>query len=365
MRSVLLRDSLVLMDTTPDQQLLDSLVSRVFTDFAAAMTLPMVRLGDELGLYRALRDRGPTSPEELAERCRIPTAVAHEWLANQAASGYVEVDDSGERFTLSPEQAAVFVDEDSGVCLLAAFQLAAAYDRSQPDLADSLRAGVGFSWGHHDPGLFAAVERFYRPAYTTALVPEWLAALDGVEAALRAGGTVADVGCGHGLSTVVMAKAFGSSRFLGIDDHQASIEQARKLAVEEGVAHHTRFEVSSALELEGDFDLVTVLDAFHDMGDPEAVATRIRGCLKPSGVALVVEPFAGDRVTDNLTTLGRVYYAASAMACVPSALSQSDSRPLGAQAGPARLLATLTAGGFGDVRVAATTPFNLVLEARP
>jgi 2-polyprenyl-3-methyl-5-hydroxy-6-metoxy-1,4-benzoquinol methylase len=355
---------LVGMDTI-DTSRLDTLVDRVFSDFSAAMTLPLIRLGDRLGLYQALRDHGPIQPAQLAEHCQIPEPVAHEWLANQAAAGYVDVDAAGERFTLTPEQAAVFVDESSGSCLQAAFQLAAAYTRSEPSVTESLRTGHHVTWGDHDPDLFAAVERFYRPAYSTALVPEWIPALDGVEAGLREGAEVADVGCGHGLSTVLMAQAFPASRFVGIDDHPSSIERACKLAGEEGVAHRTRFEVRPARELDGSFDLITVLDAFHDMGAPEEVASRLRSCLKPNGVVLVVEPLAGDRLTDNLTPLGRVYYAASTLACTPSALSQSDARPLGAQAGPARLMAALGAGGFGTIRVAATTPFNLVLEARP
>jgi 2-polyprenyl-3-methyl-5-hydroxy-6-metoxy-1,4-benzoquinol methylase len=353
------------MRTTWDQGALDKISDRAFADFAAAMTLPLVRLGDRLGLYRALRDRSATTPAELAVLCGIPEPIVHEWLANQAAAGYVDVDADGELFTLTPEQAAVFADEDSGVCLLGAFHLASAYTRSEPALSDSLLARQDFTWGDHDSELFEACERFYRPAYSASLVSEWIPALDGVEAALRAGATVADVGCGHGLSTVLMAKAFPDSMFVGIDDHPASIERARELAAEEGVSHLTRFEVQSARRLEGRFDLVTVLDAFHDMGEPTEVARRMHACLAPSGVAMVVEPFAGDHLTANLTTLGRAYYAASTLACTPSALSQSDSRPLGAQAGPARLVASLASGGFATVRIAAATPFNLVLEARP
>jgi SAM-dependent methyltransferase len=257
------------------------------------------------------------------------------------------------------------VDEDSGSCLLPAFQLAAAYVRSQPSLAAALQGSESYPWGDHDPELFSAVERFYRPAYTASLVAEWIAALDGTTELLTAGGTVADVGCGHGLSTVLMAKAFPASRFVGIDDHPASIESARRLAVAEGVADRVEFRVEQARKLDGTYDLVTVLDAFHDMGAPDEVAAVLRGALTERGSCMVVEPLAGDRLHDNLTPLGRAYYAASTLACTPSALSQSDARPLGAQAGPARLIGALEAGGFGSVRVVATTPFNLVLEARP
>jgi 2-polyprenyl-3-methyl-5-hydroxy-6-metoxy-1,4-benzoquinol methylase len=348
-----------------DQTALDELSDRVFGDFAAAMTLPLVRLGDRLGLYRALRDHGPTTPAGLAARCGLPEPVLHEWLANQAAAGYVSVDGDGATFSLTPVQAAVFADDDSGTSMLAAFQLAAAYTRSEPAVAEALRGSQHCTWGDHDAELFQAVEKFYRPAYTAALVDEWIPAVDGARAALEDGAAAADVGCGHGLSSVLMAKAFPASNFVGIDDHAASIERARELAAEEGVADRVRFDVRSALELEGSFELITVLDAFHDMGEPRQVAAQLRGCLAPSGACMIVEPFAGDQLTDNLTALGRAYYAASTLACTPSALSQSPARPLGAQAGPARIIATLEAGGFRTVRVAATTPFNLVFEARP
>lgn len=348
-----------------DRTRLDALVGRVFGDFAAGMTVPLVRLGDQLGLYRALADIGPASASELARMAEVSEAVVAEWLANQAAAGYVDVDPETERFSLTPEQEAVFVDEDSGVNMQAAFQLAAAYTRSEVSLADALRSSRDYRWGDHDPELFEAVERFYRPAYAAALASEWIPALPGVDAALRAGGSVADVGCGHGISTVLMAEAYPEARFLGIDDHEASIERARRLADERGVADRVRFEVRAALDLEGSFDLIVVLDAFHDMGDPEVVAARLRERLESNGACLVVEPFAGDRLSDNLTPLGRVYYAASTLACVPSALSQGSGRPLGAQAGPSRLIAALSNGGFSSVRIAATTPFNLILDARP
>jgi 2-polyprenyl-3-methyl-5-hydroxy-6-metoxy-1,4-benzoquinol methylase len=353
------------MTTMNDHTRLDRLVERVFGDFAAAMTLPLVRLGDRLGLYQALAALGPVSPGDLARRCGLPEPVVHEWLANQAAAGYVDVDADDGRFEMNPQQRAVFVDEDSGVCMQAAFQLAAAYTRSEPALAAALRSEHPYPWGDHDRELFHAVERFYGPAYSAALVPEWIPALPGVEGRLRSGASVADVGCGHGLSTVLMAEAFPESSFMGIDDHAASIERARDLASDRGVAGRITFDVRPAADLQGTFDLIVVLDAFHDMGDPSHVASHLRERLAPDGACLVVEPFAGDRLGDNLTPLGRVYYAASTLACTPSALSQSDVRPLGAQAGPARLVAALSAGGFGSVRVAATTPYNLVLEARP
>jgi SAM-dependent methyltransferase len=356
--------------TTIDQHLLDELTDRVFGDFAAAMTLPLVRLGDRLGLYRELRDAGPCTSSQLAKRGEVAEPIVHEWLSNQAAAGYVSVssddgdDEQEERFWMTPEQTALFADP-AGADMLPAFQLAAAYTRSEPAVADAIRNHRPCTWGDHDRELFDAVERFYRPAYEASLVSEWIAALEGVEKRLEQGAKVADVGCGHGLSTVLMAKAFPASTFFGIDDHAPSIDRARELAADEGVSGRVRFDVVPAAELTGTYDLLVVLDAFHDMGEPEQVAARLVDALAPTGSALIVEPFAGDRLTDNLTLLGRAYYAASTLACTPSALSQSNARPLGAQAGPARLIATLQAGGFGDVRIATTTPFNLVLEARP
>jgi SAM-dependent methyltransferase len=349
---------------TRDPRSLDALVGRVFGDFAAGMTLPLVRMGDRLGLYRAL-EGGQSTAQELADRTGVSVPFVREWLANQAAAGYVDVDLERESFSLSPEQAAVFADEDSGVNMQAAFELASAYTRSAPRLVDAIRSSRDYRWGDHDPELFDAVERFYRPAYATALVPEWIPALPGATERLREGAVVADVGCGHGWSTVLLAEAFPRSRFVGIDDHPGSIERARRLAVEHGVGDRISFQVRPAIELEGTFDLIVVLDALHDMGEPQRVAARLNDHLKDTGACLIVEPFAGDHLADNLTPLGRVYYAASTLNCVPSALSQGDSRPLGAQAGPARLIATLSNGGFSMVRIAVTTPFNLVLDARP
>ncbi len=365
MSGVPARPSMVDMTTLDDTRSLDLLVERAFNDFAAAMTLPLVRLGDRLGLYRGIHALGSCTSAELAAHCGAPEPIVHEWLANQAAAGYVTVDPDAEVFSLTADQVAVFVDEDSGACLLPAFQLAAAYVRSEPSLAAALKGAEAYPWGDHDPELFTAVERFYRPAYTASLVPEWIAALDGVADLLTDGALVADVGCGHGLSTVLMVAAFPASRFVGLDDHAESIESARRLAAAEGVSDRVAFEVRPARELEGRYDLVTVLDAFHDMGAPHEVAAVLRAALTERGVCMVVEPLAGDRLHDNLTPLGRIYYAASTLACTPSALSQDDGRPLGAQAGPARLVEALEAGGFGSVRVVATTPFNLVLEARP
>lgn len=353
------------MTTTIDTTKRDALVDRVFGDFATSMTLPLVRLGDRLGLYRKLAELGGSSAFELAEACGLPEPVVHEWLANQAAAGYIDVELATERFSITPEQAAVFVDEASGVNMLAAFQLAAAYTRSEPALADALRSWLPYRWGDHDKEVFDSVARFYRPAYEAALVSEWIAAIDGVEEHLRSGATVADVGCGFGISTVIMAEAFPASRFVGIDDHAGSIDRARKLAADRGVADRATFNVRAATHLAGTYDFIVVLDAFHDMGEPESVAERLRDRLAGDGVCMLVEPFAADTLEGNMTPLGRVYYAASTLACTPSALSQANARPLGAQAGPSRLVEILTTGGFRTVRVAATTPFNIVLEARP
>ncbi len=351
--------------TTLDQAALDRLVDRVFADFATAMTLPLVRLGDRLGLYRALRDQGPCAPAELAARCGVPEPIVGDWLANQAAAGYVSVEPDGERFALTVEQAAVFADEDSGVCLLGGFQLAASHTRREPGLSEAIRASQPPAGGLDDEELFEGAERLCSQAYTTSLVAEWIPALDGVGDRLRRGAAAADVGCGRGLSTVLMAQAFPASTFLGIDQHAPSIERARRRAAKAGIADRIRFDVRTALELNGSFDFVAVVNALHRMGQPERVATRLRRCLEPTGVSLIVEPFAGDRLTDNLNPLGRAWYAASTLAGTRSGPGRSTTRPLGAQAGPARLIATLEAGGFRRVRLAATTPFHLVLEARP
>jgi SAM-dependent methyltransferase len=353
------------MEMPVNETKLNQLLTRVLHDWAAAMSAPLVVMGDRLGLYRALAGAGPVLPEELAERVAVPAPYIREWLANQAAGGYVEHDADTGRYWLSDEQALVLADDTSTACMLGAFQIAAAYTRDEPRVSEAIRNGRGFGWHEHDPEVFAGVERFYRPSYQANIASSWIPALEGVEAKLRTGAQVADVGCGHGLSTIFMAEAYPNSTFGGFDYHEASIERARELAAESGVSSRVRFAVASATTFPGSYDLVALFDCFHDLGDPVVAAAHIRAALEPDGTCMVVEPAAGDRVADNLTPLGRGYYAASTLACVPSSLAQETGLALGAQAGEARLTRVLRDGGFTRIRQAAATPFNIVLEARP
>lgn len=348
-----------------DETKLNELLNRALSDWAAAMTAPLVLIGDRLGLYRALAGADPLLPAELAERVGVPEPYVRDWLANQAAGGYIDYDADTGRYQLTDEQALVFADDTSTSCMLGAFQIAAAYTRDEPRLSEAIRGGRGFGWHEHDPEVFTGVARFFRPYYQANITSSWIPALDGVETKLRTGGTVADVGCGHGLSTVFMAQAYPNSTFVGFDYHEASIEEARKLAADSGVADQVRFEVAPATAFPGTYDLVTLFDCFHDMGDPIAAAAHIRDAVVPDGTCMIVEPAAGDRVADNLTPLGRGYYAASILACVPSSLAQETGLALGAQAGEAKLSEMLGQGGFTRVRRATETPFNIVLEARP
>jgi len=344
---------------------LNELLNRTLQDWAAAMSAPLVVMGDRLGLYRALAGAGPLLPADLAERVGVPEPYVRDWLANQAAGGYVEYDADTGRYSLTNEQALVFADDTSTACMLGAFQIAAGYTRDEPGVTEAMRNGRGFGWHEHDPEVFTGVARFFRPGYQANIASSWIPALVGVDAKLRAGGAVADVGCGHGLSTIFMAQAYPNSSFVGFDYHEASIERARKLAAESGVGDRVRFEITAATAFPGSYDLVTLFDCFHDMGDPVAAAAHIRDAVARDGTCMVVEPTAGDRVADNLTPLGRGYYAASTLACVPSSLAQDTGLALGAQAGEARLTDVLRQGGFNRVRRATETPFNIILEARP
>lgn len=348
-----------------DETKLNELLNRTLNDWAAAMSAPLVVMGDRLGLYRALAGAGPVLPAELAERVGVPEPYVRDWLANQAAGGYLDYDAETGCYRLSDEQALVFADDTSLSCMLGAFQIAAGYIRDEPRLTDAMRRGRGFGWHEHDPEVFDGVARFFRPGYQANIASSWIPALDGVEAKLQAGGRVADVGCGHGLSTILMAEAYPNSTFAGFDYHEASIDEARKLAAESGVSDRVRFEIAPATAFPGGYDLVTLFDCFHDMGDPVAAAAHIRRAVTPGGACMIVEPAAGDRVADNFTPLGRGYYAASTLACVPSSLAQDTGLALGAQAGEARLTDVLRQGGFSQVRRAAETPLNLILEARP
>lgn len=347
------------------QQPARTFVERAFDDFVAAMSLPMVALGDRLGLYKAMAGAGPLSPAELATRTRTAERYVREWLSQQAAGGYVAYDSATGRFALPDEHAAVLADEMSPMFLGGAFQLAFGYTHTARHLLDAFRTGKGIDYDHQDQDVFTGVERFYLPAYTANLTTAWIPALAEVPEKLQAGARIADVGCGHGVSTLLLAQAYPACEVVGFDFHSGSIERAKERARAAGLADRVRFEVASATEFPGRYDLVLLLDCLHDMGDPEAACRHIRTALEPAGTLLIVDPLAGDRLEDNLTPLGRAYYAASTLNCVPTSLSQPGGLALGAQAGEARLRKIVTQAGFGRFRRPIEAPFNLVIEARP
>ncbi len=349
-----------------DETKLNAFIGKMLGDLGGAFSVPMVRMGDKLGLYKALKEQGSMRPEELAAKTKVAERYAREWLSHQASSGYLEYDSATGKFALPPEQAMVFADVDSPVYLQGAFDLAVAMVENQPKVEAAFRSGEGVGWGEQAQCLFCTVGRFFRPSYHNNLVGSWLPALDAVAEKLERGATVADVGCGHGFSTIIMAKAFPKSTFIGYDFHPASVEQARIHAGQHGATANTKFEVAMASDFPGkDLDLVTFFDCLHDMGDPVGAARHVRQTLKPDGSWMIVEPAAADRLEDNLNPVSRMFYAASTMICVPTSLDQPVGAALGAQAGFAKLSSAITQGGFGKVRKATETPFNMVLEARP
>jgi 2-polyprenyl-3-methyl-5-hydroxy-6-metoxy-1,4-benzoquinol methylase len=349
-----------------DENKLMEIVNRAVGDFGSLLTGALVVLGDRLGLYRSLAGAGrPLTSAELADQAGCVERYVREWLAAQAASGYVTYA-GGDRYTLTDEQATAFTDETSPACVTGGFQAMLAATRSVDRLTETFRTGEGVGWHEHHHDLFRGTERFFRPGYIASLASSWIPALDGVEDKLRRGATVADVGCGHGASTIILAQEYPNSRFVGFDYHQPSIEAARKAAAEAGVTDRVSFEVASAKEYPGTgYDLVAFFDCLHDMGDPTGAAAHVLRSLAPDGTWMIVEPFANDDVADNLTPVGRVFYSASTLICTPASLSQEVGAALGAQAGGARLREVVTDGGFSRFRRATETPFNLVLEARP
>jgi ubiquinone/menaquinone biosynthesis C-methylase UbiE len=335
-------------------------------DFGAAMSVPLVRIGMRLGLYKALDGAGPMTSAEFATKAKISERYAREWLAQNAASGYLSYDPASRRFELPPEQAMVFAKDDSPFFMGGGFDAVAALHQTQFLVEEAFKSGKGVEWGDHAGCLFCAIGAMLRPRYAANIIQNWLPALDGVTAKLNNGAKVADVGCGTGSSTFIMARAFPNSDFVGYDFHEPSIEHANALARENGGARNVRFEVATAKDFPGkDLDLVTFFDVLHDLGDPVGAATYVRRSLKPDGTWMLMEPLAGDATEDNLGPVGRVAYAFSTMACVPVSLSQEVGLALGAQAGQAKLTEVIKAGGFRQVRRAAETPVNMVLEARP
>jgi SAM-dependent methyltransferase len=348
-----------------DQTKLNDFLGKAVTDIGAAMSAVLALTGDQLGLYKAMAGAGPLTPAELAQRTGTTERYLREWLANQAAGGYLQYDAAAGTYTLPEEQAYALADENSPVFLAGAFQVVSAVFKAQPRIAENFKTGAGLDWSEHDRALFEGTERFFRPNYLGNLVSSWIPALDGVEAKLRRGAKVADIGCGHGASTILMAQAFPKSKFVGFDYHPPSIATARRRAEQAGVADRTTFEVARSTDYPGTgYDLVAHFDCLHDMGDPVGAARHVRETLAADGTWMIVEPFAGDRVEDNLNPVGRVFYAASTMICVPASLAQHGPA-LGAQAGEARLRDVVTRGGFHRFRRATQTPFNLILEARP
>lgn len=353
-------------DESVDEDKLDELVGMAVNELGAAYYAPLIVIGDRLGLYEALADSGPLTPDELAKLTDTVVPYVNEWLAAGAAGGYVTYDAETGRYRLTPEQAALLADEDSPAFLAGGFQGLLGYQRSLSEIEADFRTGEGVGWHEQDEDVCHGTERFYRPGYETYLVDEWIPALDGIDARLREGARVADVGCGHGASTITVAEAYPDSEFVAIDYHDHSIVVARERAEKAGIADRISFEVATAKEFNGaDYDLVMMFDAYHDMGDPVGVASHVRETLADDGTWMLVEPFATDRVEDNLNPIGRAFYCASTLACVPNSLDQGGDPVLGAQAGEARLREVITAGGFTSVRRATETPFNLVLEAKP
>ncbi|MEO9191443.1 MAG: class I SAM-dependent methyltransferase [Acetobacteraceae bacterium] len=349
-----------------DEARLNAFVGHMLGDLGAAMGASLVLVGDKLGLYKALAEAGPMSSTALAGRTATNERMVREWLAAQAAAGYVDYDPADDRYSLSPEQAMVFAEEESPVFLAGFFDIVAAAIRGEDKVTEAFRTGRGVGWHEQHRCLFCGTERFFRTSYQHHLVQEWIPALDGVAAKLERGGTVADVGCGHGASTIVMARAFPDARFAGFDYHAPSIEAARAAAREAHLGDRVTFEVAAAKHFPGSgYDLVTFFDCLHDMGDPAGAAAHVRDALAPDGTWMIVEPMAGDRLADNLNPVGRIYYAASTMICTPASMSQEVGLALGAQAGQARLRAVVTGAGFSRFREAIATPFNMVLEARP
>jgi SAM-dependent methyltransferase len=344
---------------------LQAFLDRAFTDLAACYGGVMVTLGDRLGLYRALAAAGPLTSAELAERTGCAERYVREWLGSQVAADYVEYDPAAQTYELPAEHAAVLADPDSPTLLTPAFNVPASMWIDEERAVSAFRTGEGVPWGAHDDRLFCGVAAFYQNAYAGSLVPQWLPALDGVVESLERGAKVADVGCGHGHSTVLMADAFPSSTFFGIDPHEASIEAAVENAEAAGVSDRVSFAVGTAADVpELGFDLICFFDALHDMGDPVGAARRARSALAEGGTVMLVEPSAGNRLEDNQGPIGRLYYSASTTLCCAHALSDGGRRVLGAQAGEARLADVFAEAGFTHWRLADKTPFNLVLEAR-
>ncbi|HLK31690.1 MAG TPA: class I SAM-dependent methyltransferase [Terriglobales bacterium] len=348
-----------------DMEKLNAFIGRFVTDLGAAVHTGMVVIGERLGLYKALAT-GPMTSAELAAKTQTDERYLREWLASQAAGGYITYEEKTHKFSLTQEQAFTLATEDSPAYLPGAFELALGSLAAVPRIAESFRTGAGMGWHEHVDGVFHGCEKFFRPGYAANLVSTWIPALQEVEGKLRAGARVADVGCGKGASTLLMAKAFPNSRFFGFDYHDKSIEAARESARRENLADRVTFDVSVAKAFPGQgYDFVTVFDCLHDMGDPVGAAAHVRQSLAKDGTWMIVEPFANDQLKDNLNPVGRVYYSFSTLLCTPCSRSQEVGLCLGAQAGESNIRKVVTSAGFSRFRRATETPFNIVYEARP
>jgi SAM-dependent methyltransferase len=354
--------------TTPDTRSIDdtalnALLGRAITDFGATSLAPLVLIGDRLGLYRALADYGALTSNELAQRTGTRERYVREWLNANAASGYVDYLPQSGRYKLTNEQAMLFADADSPAFVVGGFEIALAAGRIVDRLTDAFKTGAGIGWHEHDQGVFSGCGRFYRAGYLGNLLQSWIPAMEGLSARLESGIRVADIGCGHGHSTLILAKAFPQSRFIGFDYHEASVQAATERARDAGLTN-VAFQVGSGADYPGIYDFVAIFDALHDMGDPGACARHVRQSLAPGGTWMIVEPYAGDRVEENLNPIGRAYYAGSTLMCTPCSLAQDGGMALGAQAGEARMRAVVTGAGFKHFRRAMQSPVNLVYEVR-
>lgn len=348
-----------------NQQKLEQFLHRYISDVSAAMAATTVLVGDSLGLYKAVAEGGSVTAAEIAERLGLSERYVREWLAAQAAGGYIEYDPAADRFRMTEEQAFALTDPRSPIDVAGGFLVAEAMMRSRHKIANAFRTGDGVGWHEHDGGLFEGTERTFRPNYVTNLTSAWIPALDGVERKLREGAVVADIGCGFGASTIIMAEEYPNSRFFGFDYHRDSIETARQRARDAAVEDRVTFEPASAHDYPArGYDLIGFFDALHDMGDPVQAVTHARKALKPGGTCMVVEPLASDRLEENLHPVGRLFYSASTMLCTPGSLAQDGRAALGAQAGESRIRNVFEKGGFSQFRRAAETPLNLVFEAR-
>ena len=347
-----------------NEEKLNQLLGKMVGDLGAAVNGALVIIGDKLGLYRSLHKDGAMTSHQLAKATGTAERYIREWLSAQAAQGYVEYNSTDSTFSLSPEQAMVFADSESPVIMTGGFYAVSSVYHDEPHVAEAFKTGKGVSWGDHCSCLFCGTEKFFRPSYKHNLVQAWIPALDGVEEKLKKGIKVADIGCGHAVSTMLMAEAYPNSTFVGMDIHPPSIEHATRVSKEMGLSN-VSFEVADATNLSGSgFDFAASFDCLHDMGDPAAVAAQVKNILTPDGSWMIVEPFANDDLADNLNPVGSTYYGFSTMVCVPSSLSQPNAKALGAQAGEARVRKEVIEGGFNHFRRASETPFNLIYEAR-